>query len=51
MVRTIVGTIVKGVTEEYDESYIHNIISNRNRAIAWEAFPPKGLFLNKVRYK
>ena len=48
MVRTIIGTLLKAVDEDYN--YIENVFSQRNREAAGEAVPANGLFLFKVKY-
>jgi len=50
MVRTIVGTIVRGVQTKANPSFLLEILEKKNRESAWESVPAKGLFLNRVRY-
>ncbi|RPI72812.1 MAG: tRNA pseudouridine(38-40) synthase TruA [Ignavibacteriales bacterium] len=50
MVRTIVGTLLKAQKNYYDEKYIEEILTSKNREAAGEAVPAKGLFLYKVKY-
>lgn len=50
MVRSIVGTILTAEKENLNENKIKEILESRNREIAFEAVPSKGLFLNKVKY-
>lgn len=51
MVRTIVGTIVRGVQTKTKSSFLLDILEKKNRESAWESYPAKGLFLYKVRYR
>jgi tRNA pseudouridine38-40 synthase len=51
MVRTITGTLLGAVKNNYYENYIEEIIAAKDREAAGEAVPAKGLFLYKVRYK
>lgn len=50
MVRTIVGTLLYAHKNHYDEKYISQVFSSRERSSASEAVPAKGLFLYKVKY-
>jgi tRNA pseudouridine38-40 synthase len=50
MVRTIVGTMLNAVKNNYDENFIKNIFQSRDRESAGESVPAKGLFLYKVKY-
>ena len=50
MVRTIVGTVLHSLKNNYDESYIEAVFNNKNRESAGESVPAKGLFLYKVKY-
>ena len=50
MVRTIVGTLLKALKNNFDNEYIGKIIEQRDREAAGEAVPAKGLFLFKVKY-
>lgn len=50
MVRSIVGTILNAEKENLNENNIKEILESKNREIAFEAVPSKGLFLNKVKY-
>ncbi len=50
MVRTIIGTLLKTLKNNYDNKYLENIIDQRDRETAGEAVPAKGLFLYKVKY-
>jgi tRNA pseudouridine38-40 synthase len=50
MVRTIVGTMLNAVKNNYDEDYITNIFELKDRESAGESVPAKGLFLYKVKY-
>ena len=50
MVRTVVGTMLASVKYGYDEKFIEEIFSSKDRTKAGEAVPPKGLFLYKVKY-
>jgi len=51
MVRTIVGTLLNAQKNNYNEKYIEEIFSGKNREAAGEAVPARGLFLYKVKYK
>lgn len=50
MVRTIVGTLLKVSTTHGDSEVINQIIESKNRELAGESVPAKGLFLYKVKY-
>jgi len=50
MVRTIVGTILSAVKNNFDEGFIKSILSAEDREAAGETVPAKGLFLFKVKY-
>jgi len=50
MVRTIVGTFIEAHKNMWEEEHIKNIIENKDRCLAGEAVPAKGLFLYKVKY-
>lgn len=50
MVRTIVGTSLNAVKNDSDESYIKEVLESKNRELAGESVPAKGLFLYKVMY-
>ncbi len=50
MVRTIVGTVINAVKNNYDEDYVKNIFESRDRESAGESVLAKGLFLYKVKY-
>jgi len=50
MVRTIVGTLLYARKNNFDESYLKEIIQNKERESAGQAAIAKGLFLYKVRY-
>jgi tRNA pseudouridine38-40 synthase len=50
MVRTITGTLLNAVKNNYDEDYIKNVLLAGDREAAGEAAPAKGLFLYKVKY-
>ena len=50
MVRTIIGTLLNAQKNNYNEEYINNILTAKNRETAAEAVPAKGLFLYKVKY-
>ncbi|MFO7446821.1 MAG: tRNA pseudouridine(38-40) synthase TruA [Ignavibacteriaceae bacterium] len=50
MVRSITGTLLNAVKNNFDEKYIQEIISAGDRETAGESVPAKGLFLYKVRY-
>jgi len=50
MVRTIVGTVLHSVKNNYDEGYIKSVFNSKDRESAGESVPAKGLFLYKVKY-
>ncbi len=50
MVRTVIGTLLNAVQNNFDENYIEDIIMKTDREAAGEAVPAKGLFLMKVKY-
>lgn len=50
MVRTIVGTLLHSIKNNLDESFIRDVLMSKNREIAGESVPTKGLFLYKVKY-
>ncbi len=50
MVRTITGTLLNALKNNLGKRYIEDVISARNREMAAEAVPAKGLFLFKVKY-
>jgi tRNA pseudouridine38-40 synthase len=50
MVRAIVGSLLKAYSSEHSESYLKNILSQKDRGVAADAVPAKGLFLYKVKY-
>lgn len=50
MVRTIIGTLIDIAKNNYDEDKLKFIIEMKDREIANESVPAKGLFLFKVRY-
>ncbi len=50
MVRTIVGTLLYARKNNFDESYLKEILENKDRESAGQAVLAKGLFLYKVRY-
>ncbi|HSP87385.1 MAG TPA: tRNA pseudouridine(38-40) synthase TruA [Ignavibacteriaceae bacterium] len=50
MVRTIIGTLLNAQKNNYDEKYIEDIFSAKNRETASESVPSRGLFLYKVKY-
>lgn len=50
MVRTITGTLLDAVKNNYDENFVKEVIWSKNRDMAGEAVPAKGLFLYKVKY-
>ncbi len=50
MVRTIVGTVLHSFKNNFDDSYIIDILKARDRETAGESAPAKGLFLYKVKY-
>jgi tRNA pseudouridine38-40 synthase len=50
MVRTIIGTLLFAARKEKDPHYIKEVLEMKDREVAAEAVPGKGLFLFKVRY-
>jgi tRNA pseudouridine38-40 synthase len=50
MVRATVGSLLKAYSSELSESYLKNILYQKDRAVAADAVPAKGLFLYKVKY-
>ncbi len=50
MVRTIIGTLLSVSKSEKAENEIIRIIESKNREVAGESVPAKGLFLYKVKY-
>ena len=50
MVRTIIGTLLNAQKNNYNEEYLKEVLSAKNREAAAEAVPAKGLFLFKVKY-
>lgn len=50
MVRTIVGTILYSIKNNFTSDYINKIIKLKDREMAGESAPAKGLFLYKVKY-
>jgi len=50
MVRTIIGTLLVIAKNNYDEDKLKFILEMKDREIANESVPSKGLFLFKVRY-
>ncbi len=50
MVRTIIGTLLNALKNNFNNNYIEEIIGLRDREAAGEAVPAKGLFLYKVKY-
>lgn len=50
MVRTIVGTLLFAQKNNFDKSYLKEILENKDRESAGQAVLAKGLFLYKVRY-
>lgn len=50
MVRTIVGTVLNTVKNNFDDSFITDILKLKDREAAGESAPAKGLFLYKVKY-
>ena len=50
MVRTITGTLLKALKNNYDSGYLEDIIKLKDRKVAGGAVPAKGLFLFKVKY-
>jgi tRNA pseudouridine38-40 synthase len=50
MVRTIIGTLIRGADNPFPEDYINDIFRKNRRAEAGESVPALGLFLYKVKY-
>ncbi len=50
MVRTIIGTLLYAAVKNLNENYLIDVLSKKDRKIARESVPAKGLFLYKVRY-
>jgi len=50
MVRTIVGTIVRGFEKGLDPECFESALAAHRRSAAGEAAPPQGLYLTGVRY-
>ena len=50
MVRSIVGTLLYALKNDFDRSYIENVIKEKRREAAAETVPARGLFLFKVKY-
>ena len=50
MARTIIGTLFYTADQNGDEGIIRSIFDKKNREVAGEAVPAKGLFLYKVKY-
>jgi tRNA pseudouridine38-40 synthase len=50
MVRTIVGTVLHSVKNDFDNSFIRDVLKSKDREAAGESVPAKGLFLYKVKY-
>jgi tRNA pseudouridine38-40 synthase len=50
MVRTIVGTILYSIKNNFTSEYISEIIKLKDRESAGDSAPAKGLFLYKVKY-
>ncbi|MGE5398885.1 MAG: tRNA pseudouridine(38-40) synthase TruA [Ignavibacteriales bacterium] len=50
MVRTVVGTVLGAAKNNFDKNYILDILTKKDREIAGEAAPAKGLFLYRVKY-
>jgi len=50
MVRTTVGTLLKLEKEKNSKKLLIEILDQKNREVAGEAAPAKGLFLYKVKY-
>jgi len=50
MVRTIIGTLLYAAEKNLNENYLMDVLSKKDRKIARESVPAKGLFLYKVRY-
>lgn len=50
MVRTIIGTILYAAEKNFTETFLKEILEQKDRTKAKESVPAKGLFLYKVRY-
>ena len=50
MVRAIVGSLLKAYASEDGQNYLTNILNQKDRSVAADAVPAKGLFLYKVKY-
>ncbi|MEJ2617474.1 MAG: tRNA pseudouridine(38-40) synthase TruA [Ignavibacteriaceae bacterium] len=50
MVRAIIGTLLYAAKKGLNENYFDNVFSAKDRTMAGEAVPAKGLFLYKVKY-
>jgi tRNA pseudouridine38-40 synthase len=50
MVRAIVGSLLKAYSTETGIEYLRNVILQKDRNVAADAVPAKGLFLYKVKY-
>lgn len=50
MVRIISGTLIKVGLHAYPPKYVKTILESRDRTLAGETVPAKGLFLKKIEY-
>lgn len=50
MVRTMIGTLLYAAEKNMSKNYLIDVLSKKDRKIARESVPAKGLFLYKVRY-
>jgi tRNA pseudouridine38-40 synthase len=50
MVRTIVGTLLFASLHNKSKDYLIKVLEKKDREVAGESVPAKGLFLNKVKY-
>lgn len=50
MVRAITGTLLRAQEKENQEIFLNKIIESKNREMAFESVPARGLFLYKVEY-
>jgi tRNA pseudouridine38-40 synthase len=50
MIRAIVGSLLKAYSSEDGQNYLTNILNQKDRGVAADAVPAKGLFLYKVKY-
>jgi tRNA pseudouridine38-40 synthase len=50
MVRIIIGSIAEACMKGYDESYIQNALTGRDRELSGPTAPPEGLYLKSVNY-